>query len=594
MDVITTKIADLMQHVEDQEPDIIALTEIKPKHSSTSLTEAELTIEGFHPPFHIIDKYGRGVCIYVGLQFRVADFKCTSVQNFQECVWITVSLGHNQKVLFGCVYRSPSSSVENNRHLETMLRTISDMKSQRLLIVGDFNYPAIDWQSCVSTDTDGSESDQFTECLRDCFLTQHVEKPTRFRGTQKPSILDLILTYEENVVTDIQYLAPVGNSDHCTLVFSYRCNIQESISITKKYRYDTGDYVGMRDSIGSVDWESILEGKDVQESWDEFSVKLEGAMQKFIPTHTIGGQGRRKKRQSYMDKKGLSMVKSKDRAWQKYLESRDLRDYKEYCNTRNALRIYTRGLRKEFEEKIASEVKDNPKAFWKYTKSKMTVRSGVSDLKDKNGSTHSEDSSKADILNDFFCSVFTHEDTDVIPELNVKHSDPKLTNINITKESVTKHIKNLKASKSAGPDGFHPRVLKEQVNEIVTPLCEIFSKSLSYGVLPRQWKLGQVTPIFKKGDRSTPGNYRPVSLTAVMCKVMEAIIREHVMSHMVTYNLFCDQQHGFVPGRSCMTQLLTCIDDWSEALDKGEPMDAVYLDFKKAFDTVPHERLINI
>ena len=161
----------------------------------------------------------------------------------------------------------------------------------------------------------------------------------------------------------------------------------------------------MRDFIVIVDWESILEGKDVQESWDEFSVKLEGAMQKFIPTHNIGGQGRRKKRQSYMDKKGLSMVKSKDRAWQKYLESRDLRDYKEYCNTRNALRTYTRGLRKEFEEKIASEVKDNPKAFWKSTKSKMTVRSGVSDLKDKNGSTHSDDSSKADILNDFFCSV---------------------------------------------------------------------------------------------------------------------------------------------------------------------------------------------
>ena len=109
-----------------------------------------------------------------------------------------------------------------------MLRTISDMKSQHLLIVGDFNYPAIDWQSCVSTDTDGSESDQFTECLRDCFLTQHVEKPTRFRGTQKPSILDLILTNEENVVSDIQYLAPVGNSDHCTLVLSYRCNIQEN------------------------------------------------------------------------------------------------------------------------------------------------------------------------------------------------------------------------------------------------------------------------------------------------------------------------------------------------------------------------------
>ena len=388
----------------------------------------------------------------------MADFKCTSVQNFHECVWITVTLGTTHKVLLGCVYRSPSSSPANNRDLETMLRTVSDMKAKHLLIVGDFNFPAIDWQTCVATDSDGSESDQFTECLKDCYLTQHVDKPTRFRGTQKPSILDLILTNEEDVVSEIQYLAPVGNSDHCTLVFKYRCKVQESNSITKKYKYDKGDYAGMKDFFANIEWEDVLEGKDVQESWDEFSSKLEEAMQKFIPTHTIGKQDRKTKRQSYMDKKGLSMVNRKNRSWQKYLESHDLRDYKEYCGTRNALRSYTRGLRRDFEERIANDVKENPKAFWKYTKSKMTVRSGVSDLKDKSGAMHSDDSTKAEILNDFFCSVFTRENTDSVPELHIKHHGPKLTKIDITLDSVTKHKKNLKASKSAGPDGFHPRV----------------------------------------------------------------------------------------------------------------------------------------
>ena len=101
-----------------------------------------------------------------------------------------------------------------------------------------------------------------------------------------------------------------------------------------------------------------------------------------------------------------------------------------------------------------------------------------------------------------------------------------------------------------------------------------------------------MTPIHKKGDRGNPGNYRPVSLTAVTCKILESIIREKIMDHMVTNRLFCDEQHGFVPGRSCMTQLLTCIDDWTAELDVGNPLDAVYLDFQKAFDTVPHQRLI--
>ena len=522
----------------------------------------------------------------------MADFKCSCTESFQECVWITVSVEKNSNVLFGCVYRSPSSSDENNRDLETMLRTITDMKTKNTLIVGDFNYPTIDWMDCVSTDMNGSNSDQFMECLKDCFLIQHLDKPTRFRGTQKPSLLDLVLTNEENVIRNIEYLAPVGSSDHCTIVFDYTCKIQDNHSITTKYKYDKGDYKAMRDFFTSVKWEEVLEGKDVQESWEEFRSRLEEAMQKFIPKHNISSQGRKFKRQSYMDKHGLSLVKQKNKVWEKYLTTHDLKDYREYCKVRNSLRENTRELRRNFEERIADEIKENPKAFWKYTKSKTTVRSGVSDLKDNKGAMHSDDSAKSEILNDFFCSVFTREDTTFIPELETKHHGPKLLNFDITDECVEKHIRSLKASKSAGPDGFHPRVLKEVVEEIAPPLRIIFMKSLQCGMLPSQWKLGQVTPIFKKGDRSTPGNYRPVSLTAVLCKVMETIVRSHVMDHMVKHQLFCEEQHGFVPGRSCMTQLITCIDDWSEALDRGEPLDAIYLDFKKAFDTVPHERLI--
>ena len=79
----------------------------------------------------------------------------------------------------------------------------------------------------------------------------------------------------------------------------------------------------------------------------------------------------------------------------------------------------------------------------------------------------------------------------------------------------------------------------------------------------------------------------------MLCKVIETLVREQIMNHMVRFELFCNEQHGFVPGRSCMTQLVTCLDEWTELLDRGEPVDAIYLDFKKAFDTVPHERLLN-
>ena len=100
-----------------------------------------------------------------------------------------------------------------------------------------------------------------------------------------------------------------------------------------------------------------------------------------------------------------------------------------------------------------------------------------------------------------------------------------------------------------------------------------------------------MTAIFKKGKKTDPGNYRPVSLTSVISKIMESIVRDEIVSHLMKNNLITDAQHGFVPGRDCMTQLLECIEDWTRRLESSKAFDVIYTDFSKAFDSVPHERL---
>ena len=154
-------------------------------------------------------------------------------------------------------------------------------------------------------------------------------------------------------------------------------------------------------------------------------------------------------------------------------------------------------------------------------------------------------------------------------------------------------LKSLKPSKSPGPDGIHPRVLRELADVIADPLKQIFDKSLSEGKLPSEWKDAEVRPIFKKGDKTAPGNYRPVSLTSVVCKVFESFIRDALYNHLVNNKLLSTEQFGFCKGRSCLTQLLATIYDWFLNLDNNIPVDAVYLDLRKAFDTVPHQRLLN-
>ena len=124
------------------------------------------------------------------------------------------------------------------------------------------------------------------------------------------------------------------------------------------------------------------------------------------------------------------------------------------------------------------------------------------------------------------------------------------------------------------------------------PLAIIYQKSLDEGVCPEEWKCANVTPIHKKGDRTDPNNYRPVSLTSQVCKVMESIIRDRIVEHLERLNLLNNAQHGFRNGRSCLTNLLTTLEQWTEIIDEGDCLDIAYLDFRKAFDLVSHEHLL--
>jgi len=156
-----------------------------------------------------------------------------------------------------------------------------------------------------------------------------------------------------------------------------------------------------------------------------------------------------------------------------------------------------------------------------------------------------------------------------------------------------KALNKLNVSKSPGPDRIHPRVLRELHAELALPLSVLFNKSIREGVVPRAWKVAEVRPIFKKGDKKEPGNYRPVSLTSVVCKVFEGFVRDALNKHLSGNDLLSDSQYGFTSGRSCITQLLTTVNDWMVDLEDGKPVDAIYLDLRKAFDTVPHQRLLN-
>ena len=134
--------------------------------------------------------------------------------------------------------------------------------------------------------------------------------------------------------------------------------------------------------------------------------------------------------------------------------------------------------------------------------------------------------------------------------------------------------------------------MKELADLIAKPIAQLFNMTLEDNALPDDWKKAFVSPIFKKGARNLAVNYRPISLTSILCKMMEKLIREVVMDHLIKHSLLSDKQHGFINGRSTTTQLLVYLDICTRSIVDGHVIDVIYLDFWKAFDTVPHRRLL--
>jgi len=215
----------------------------------------------------------------------------------------------------------------------------------------------------------------------------------------------------------------------------------------------------------------------------------------------------------------------------------------------------------------------------------------VGPLKDRDRETVADAEQMASILNNYFSSVFTNESPAETLTSRDLPTNSRINTIHVTAYDVKKKIRKLRPHKAAGPDEIGPRLLQELVDEISNPLAMIFRTSLGSGDVPEDWRSANVTPIFKKGAKGDAANYRPVSLTSVSCKILESILKDKITHHLEFNNLINPTQHGFRSGKSCCTNLLEFLDAVTKAVDGGNSVDVVLLDFAKAFDKVPHKRL---
>ena len=599
------KMTELKRRIQKEKPLIIAICEVKPKnYNDRTLLDYQIPGYAIHP-LNLDSNNGRGMAVYIHdtLENSVIDIK--SDITFSEVCLLEVKLRGGDKLLFGSFYRSPTPtelSEENNNNLNKLLTNISSKPYSHKCFVGNFNYKDINWDNCSTVHNEESKEALFIDATQDGFLYQHNLEDSRRRGNDSPSNIDLIFTNEAMHVSEIEHFSPLGKSDHDVITFKFHCYLDYTKS-KARYVFGKGDFEGMRNALKDDKWEkefiSSVNGKNVEELWNEIKSKFNELKYKFVPNTKPRDSSWKKLGDYPIDKKLQDAVRRKHATHRRWMRNKKVDGTAElsrleYTKARNLVTKLMRQAKRKIESEVAKKAKSNPKAFWSHVNSKLKTRNGISPLlqdeKDKDSMKYSN-VEKANILQKQFCSVFTKETEGGMPVLTNK-TNVLISLIEVKREMVIEKIKEMNINKSCGPDNIHPRMLKELVDIMAGPIALLLNRTIHEGVIPIDWKKANVSPIFKKGSRSRASNYRPISLTSIVCKLMETFVKRRLLDHLVKENLLSAKQHGFISGRSTTTQLLSFLDKCLETTVTGGVVDSIYLDFAKAFDTVPHSRLL--
>jgi len=566
MEIIRKEVAEI-------KPVIVCLTET---HLNETYTDAAIQLQNY--VVYRCDRIGHkggGVVVYVR-----SDIRSNSVvlSTTLEHVCVIVSLNGEELAVL-CVYKPPENDKDNSLITESDLILTIELchhKFKNYILVGDFNYPQLKWHLNQLDPPNESPARKFLDLMDKLLLEQLVMFPTRVRN-ESVSSLDLIVVPNSNIVFDIESRAPWGKSDH-VVIHCQLIGAAPSRDSKPYLNYGKGRFDELRKILEKIEW-GYLYDMTVEGAWESFKSKILQAVHKTIPTC------KQDSKQSVLwTSNKLTKVSSRKKiSWAKFKRGQgSWFTYKKHRNQEEKLR---RQCRIQYEIKVAEAAKSNPKAFYKYCNKNKKTATTIPMLKKQDGALTTSLEEVSQVLANHFEKVCVNE---VDPSLKESVLIESENIILVTKDEVERMLVRLDATKSAGPDNIHPRVLKECSGQLAYPLSIIFQRSLNWCTIPKDWKKANISCLHKGGSKSDPNNYRPISLTSVCCKMLEKIVRFNILRTCA----FSKHQHGFLPRRSCFTNLLEFYEYVTTEWDEGNVVDCVYLDFSKAFDRLHLKRLI--
>lgn len=506
-------------------------------------------------------------------------------------------------VVICATYRPPDAPNHVGKFEDclTKIEEVLDTLEQHIsvLLMGDFNLPNVRWPEGLSlpgmTRYEQGQVNSLLNLANTLYMEQVVLQPTR-----AGNILDLCFTNNMDLIHNVK-VTPTLLLDH-NMVELTMYGPKEAMDMQptrnsqnlSSLNFNKANWKQIEKEILKQNWPKCLSSPDIDMKLKQFMSVMQAICYKCVPERKATVHKNKIPRERKILMRRHTKVSNR---LNKQIESSEKSRLKiQLLEIEKNLQLSHGKERADKEAWAIDNIKSNPRAFYKFAKETASVHCRIGPLLEKDGALTGNPKRISEILNDQFKSVFTpplghfqvSNPTDFFTTADIKAEAMMIDYIDIKEDDVIRAIDELNPNSATGPDGFPAILLKVCKRVLARPLQSLFQSFLASGKLPRKLKEGKICPIHKGGSRAEAKNYRPISLTSHISKVMERIVRRKLIAFLEENDLLPDTQHGFRPGRSCLTQLLQHYDWVLKQLLNHSNVEVIYLDFAKAFDKVDH------
>ena len=584
----TQKLIDLQSFLYSHEPDIVILNET---WLNEYIADNEIVSDAFYTIYRKdrteadklrYNKKGGGGVMILCRNNSDTSFSAVPDETALPIISVVAKPKKGPKFCISTYYRYDYSDSNANNEADSYYTTLSK-RYKSLTIIGDLNLSSIkDWDLPCSNI--GRHTD-FLELLNRLGMTSLINSPTHRSG----GVLDLILTNSPSLFSQINIERDMlVKSDHSSIQCTVNLGVKKKFPAKiKKYTYKKANWEQINKELNACNWNSLFAGLDAHDCVSCMKSKLDIILRKHVPMSTVGSSNR----PPWFDEE-LKLLRRKVEKLRKLhlVSPSDSEVNRTYTEASETYRNTVKDKRAMYY--TDNEMNDNntiSKKFYKYLKS-LSGSTRIPDLISNDEKSSSQNSEKCTMFNKFFCAQFSDASHYNFKVDFTRNHFNDCNDLSFRTDEVEKILKKINPSKATGPDNIDGIVLKKCSSSLAHPLAYIFNLSYHSGSLPSEWKEANVVPIHKKGKKSLIKNYRPISLTSLVMKVFEKIIRDKLLG--LCREKITPHQHGFVPSKSCNTQMLEFTDALAYNINNHMQTDIVYFDFAKAFDSVNHDVII--